>query len=340
MSDDLIVADAPRTDGAAALFRHRMIGRVDQLASVVTGTSSSHRGRPVHTVDVRVWDGIDVQVVPDRGLDIWRAWYRGVPLAWLSRLGDLPPEADFGAGHWNDNWTGGLLTTCGMRNVGAASEGHGQHGLFSNLAATDVRVHREERDGDIAVQVTGRIREASALTHELVCRRTITTTTGSGLLVVEDEVINYGPAAEPAPFLYHVNLGAPVWQPGARLETPGARVQARDEATQGLDWSKAPQPEPGGSERVYEHLLPPDCSATVHVINEPLGMAVDISWSRETLPRLHQWVHPAEGVYALGIEPANASLHGRAHDRAQGTLPVLRPGEARRSWLQIAAHML
>ncbi|MGW3151500.1 DUF4432 family protein [Streptomyces sp. NPDC001177] len=321
---------------AATLLGRRMVGRDDQLASVVMARTETARGCPVSTVDIRLWDGIDVQIVPDRGLDVWRAWFKGVPLAWLSRLGDLPA----GAGHWNDNWSGGLVTTCGMRNVGAASEGQGQHGRFSSLPASDVRVHREEENGELIVRVTGEIREASALSHELVCRRTITTTTGSGSLAVEDEVTNRGPAAEPAPFLYHVNLGAPLWQPGARLETPGGRVQARDSAARGVPWSPAPQPEPAGNERVYEHILPPQSPGRVSVVNQALGMALEISWSRPSLPRLHQWVHPADGVYALGVEPANCSLLGRSHDRAAGTLPVLQPGEVRKSWVRFRAFPL
>jgi hypothetical protein len=37
----------------------------------------------------------------------------------------------------------------------------------------------------------------------------------------------------------------------------------------------------------------------------------------------------------LGLEPANCSVLGRAHDRAAGRLPVLAPGEARTSTLEI-----
>ena len=46
------------------------------------------------------------------------------------------------------------------------------------------------------------------------------------------------------------------------------------------------------------------------------------------LPRMWQWIDPALG--ALGIEPANCSVLGRAHDRAEGRLPVLEPGESGR----------
>ena len=51
-----------------------------------------------------------------------------------------------------------------------------------------------------------------------------------------------------------------------------------------------------------------------------------------------QWVHPAPGLGVLGIEPANCSVLGVAHDRAEGRLPQLEPGEARRTRLQIRAR--
>ena len=61
------------------------------------------------------------------------------------------------------------------------------------------------------------------------------------------------------------------------------------------------------------------------------GLEVVVTWTG--LDRLHQWTHP--GVGALGIEPANCSVLGRAHDRAEGRLPVLAPGESRETNLHV-----
>ena len=53
---------------------------------------------------------------------------------------------------------------------------------------------------------------------------------------------------------------------------------------------------------------------------------------------LWQWVDPAPGVYALGIEPANCSVLGRARDRAEGRLPFLAPDQARRTRIAITVE--
>jgi Domain of unknown function (DUF4432) len=81
---------------------------------------------------------------------------------------------------------------------------------------------------------------------------------------------------------------------------------------------------PPGPERVYEHV---GASRAIVRLGE-LRLTIT-----SNLPRLWQWIHPEYGV--LGIEPANCSVLGRAHDRAAGRLSVLSPGEARTTTLRI-----
>ena len=70
---------------------------------------------------------------------------------------------------------------------------------------------------------------------------------------------------------------------------------------------------------MWEHIGATEAA----VVNERLGLRVGISSS---LPRMWQWVDPAPGYYVLAIEPANCSVLGRAHDRAEGRLPDARAG--------------
>jgi hypothetical protein len=69
------------------------------------------------------------------------------------------------------------------------------------------------------------------------------------------------------------------------------------------------------------------------IAEERLGHLVESG-----LPRLWQWVDPAAGVCALGIEPANCFVLGRAHDRAEGRLPFLEPGQARRTRIAVTVE--
>jgi hypothetical protein len=91
---------------------------------------------------------------------------------------------------------------------------------------------------------------------------------------------------------------------------------------------------------VFEHRVRPDPSgwARAVVVNPSVGLELEVRWRQAELPRFHQWIHPGRGIYALGLEPANCSVLGRAADRAAGTLPVLEPLEARTTELRILAR--
>lgn len=324
---------------AAYLSRRRVVN-LDQLASA---RSSVIDGGPAHgsrAVDLRALGGIDLRVLPDRGLDLGAAWFGGVPIAWVSAVGEAQPLARPRDGDWIAAFGGGLVTTCGLRNVGAPAEGHGLHGAYSHQRARDVRVERQVLDGGQAeLVVSGVVDEHDGLTGHLHLERRLSTRTGQGLVELTDRVTNLGGAAEPAPLLYHVNLGAPLWDDPAVLEVTSDDVVPRDDAARaGVHrWSRPPEPDPGAPEQVFEHRLTPDDAgwARATVTNPEVGLRVEVAWATGAMPRCHQWVHPALGV--LGIEPANCSVLGRAADRAAGTLPVLEPGEARVTRLRLTA---
>ncbi len=103
-------------------------------------------------------------------------------------------------------------------------------------------------------------------------------------------------------------------------------------------WNVAPALMPGAPERVFEHELAPGRDGWFAALVRGAGLEVMVRWDAATMPRMWQWVHPAYGV--LGLEPANCSVLGAAHDRAEGRLPVLAPGEERRSRLEIRARRM
>ena len=285
------------------------VGHPDQVALATR--------RPA--LDVRVVRGIEIRLHPDRGFDVGAAWFRGLPLAWIAPAG----EGGADAGDWRAAWGGGLVTTCGLDNVGAASEGIGLHGTYTFLRARGVAWERDE--GGVTCRAT--VDDPRGLRVE----RSVRTVAGRGRLELADCVTCI--AAEPlaAPVLYHVNLGWPLWDEGTRVAVDGDRTEPRDGDAAPHDWRAAPAPE-RAPERVWEHVG----ATAAEVVNERLGLRVRVE---SDLPRLWQWVDPAPGVYALGLEPANCSVLGRAHDRAGGRLPTLAPGEQRTTSLVVTAEV-
>lgn len=296
---------------------------LDPLASAMHSVVAEGPAAGCRAVDVRVLGGIDVRVLPDRGLDLGGAWFRGVPIAWISEHGECAalPVDELAGRRWGDCWGGGLVTTCGLSNVGEPSEGHGLHGTFTARAAS--RVHAEASEE--LVTVTGVVSDPP-----FTLSRRLVTSVGTAAIRIDDRVVNESEWTAAAPMLYHVNLGAPLWDDGSWIETDGSEVVPRDEAAAaGVDrWDEAPVPSEGAVELVYEHV-----AATWARVTSPrtkLELTV-----RSSLPRLWQWVHPAAGTYALALEPANCSVLGREADIATGGMPFLDPGETRHSWLTI-----
>lgn len=306
------------------------------IADVARGRFDGGPADGTRFIDLSPSGGLHLRVLPDRGFDIGPAWHQGGQLAWISKVGVAAPLDRPEGMSWNDRFGGGLLATCGLDNVGAPSEGVGLHGSMSHLRADGVSIERDRVGDEIQMTARGQLHDVTSLGRHLRIERTISVQTGRSSVTVVDQVTNLGSAAEPAPVLYHVNLGYPLWQPGAALEIASAGVRARDDAgrrsAEDGSWAVAPPPEPDAAERVYEHVEPVGLAS---VSNPGVGSRVDISWSVDELPRLYQWTHPAERVYAVALEPTNASALGRADDRAAGTLPTIEPDDTRRTSLTI-----
>lgn len=274
------------------------LGHLDQVALATD--------RPA--IDVRVLGGPELRIHPDRGLDIGATWFRGTPIAWIGPGGEGGGEA----GGWRASWGGGLVTTCGLDNVGAPSEGIGLHGTYTFLPAREVELERSPFE----VVVRGVVEDPRGLE----VRREIRTTPGAVELV--DRTVNRGDRPLEAPVLYHVNVGWPLWDAAARVESDASEIRPRDADAEPHD-PRSPPPKPDRlQERVWEHVGATQAS----VANAALGLCVRLEFD---LPRLWQWVDPAPGVWALALEPANCSVLGRAHDRAEGRLPFLQPAEER-----------
>ena len=333
--------------GAPGLFPRRpteyasagKIANLDALATVTLSRVVGGGADGCRAVDLRVAGGVDVRILPDRGFDLGAAWFRGVPLPWISAVGETAPVDEPNGGTWIRTFGGGLVTTCGLRNVGVPSEGHGQHGRFSHLRASDVRTDRSVEDGEVVVTAGATIDEVDVHGAHLRVERTVRTRTGTGLVELTDVTTNLGHRAEAAPLLYHVNVGTPLLDEGARIAIASDEVLPRDpNAERGLgSWMAAGPPEPGAREMVFEHRISPDAYgwAAASVVNASLGFAFGLRWRRAELPRFHQWIHPDRGMYVVGLEPANCSVRGRAVDRAAGVLPIMEPGEVRTTELRI-----
>lgn len=286
--------------------------------------------------------GLHLTFLPDRGLDIWTARYKGVPLTWISPGSPYSPDH---ALSWLDQFNGGLLTTCGLTHHGppetdsVTGEIHELHGRYSRLKAQNVHINRVHHSRDL--ELKGTIWQTSLFGTQIEVQRTYRLAFAEPLLTVTDQITNRGDETTPLMILYHVNLGFPLVREGAELVI-ASDVYPRDEvASTGIDrWHLYDGPTPSYAEQVFFHhlLANEDLSTSAAMLNEDFGLL--LRWNAAELPYLTQWKNTRSGRYVCGVEPGIGLPDGQNANREYGRLDSLLPGETRtvRLMLRVLDH--
>jgi len=302
--------------------------------------------RGVRVVRMRSGE-IELDVLPDRGLDILQAWVRGVPVGWRSPAPLAGPWLADPAGYGPlRTFSGGLLTTCGLDHVGEPTdddisqygypglerEQFGLHGRFS-FAPAQLEAYGVDWEADAPCAfVQGTMRQARLLGESLSLRRRISVPLGGHEITVRDEISNDGFAASPHLLLYHVNAGWPLVQAGARIAatvgTPTMRPSGRaDEAWRTVGGPAEPH-------RWDHDVQPVDGRAGAAIVCDDIGdgraLGLELSWSATSLPYLQQWhVLLGNGHNVVALEPSTLHVSGRVDAGAAGVLDVIEPGGVR-----------
>lgn len=283
-------------------------------------------------LDVHNSSGLTLTLLPDRGMDIYSAHYKGAPLTWISQ--GSPHRADAGSS-WLRQFNGGLLTTCGMTHAGPpetdpqTGERRDIHGHYTRLSAR--LTHCEgawDADDRYTLTLRAAVAQARLFGEQLTLTRTIRVRLGEPALHISDAVTNTGDQPAPLMLLYHFNVGYPLVREGARLIVPSHAVHPRDDAARaGLDtWAHYRGAVAGYAEQVfYHHLRAHDGQTQVLLTNGDIGLA--LGWDARTAPYFTQWKNTRQGVYVCGIEPGNCVPEGQNAARANGRLIELAPGE-------------
>jgi hypothetical protein len=274
--------------------------------------------------------GLHFTLLPDRGLDIWTAHYKGIPLTWVAPGSPFPP--DFGA-PWLQQWCGGLLTTCGLRHVGQpetdadTGEYRDLHGHYTRLRAHDVKVNRS---GVESIDLSGVVNEGAMHGDQLELVRMVSLNLGEPTIHIADVVTNLNDKPVPLMILYHINPGYPLLAGGTRLHAPDATVYPLDEyARLGLNQSaEYAAAAPQYRDQVYFHHVKAgeNGETEVALLHEKFGLS--IVWNSTTLPYLSQWKNTRQGMYITGIEPGNCIPEGQNAAKQAGRLRMLAPGES------------
>lgn len=309
------------------LFKSGYLCHPQQMYTLRSVTLDQGKARGTRVIEVCTAGGLQIDLLPDTGLDIGQVRYKGVNMTYISRNGyDSPTSIVPYENEFFTTFPGGLLYTCGLRTTGDAhrdgNEWQPFHGRYHGLMAENVCA--KEKDGVIIVE--GILRETSVADHFLEVKRTITIPVAGTQITVSDEITNLTHHDQELAVLYHCNYGYPLLTEKARLELPQQRKTTPRTAFAATLMGKETTfdaPAPGEEERVFFHE---EMEHRAAIVNEQLGVRAELTWS-ESLPILSHWRSMAAGDYVCGLEPTNNYIMGAKQERENGTLPVLKPFE-------------
>ena len=314
-------------------------GNMSQAAGLRRYVLCDGRAAGVEAVDVDTGGGLSFTVLPGRGMDIAWARYRGAPVSYITKAGvSGPAYLDRRGMQWLGSFFAGLLTTCGMQNGGPPCEEehpvigrvpYGLHGDVSNTGADNVCLWEEWTKDGYRMLVTGRVQEGRLHAEHLSLRREISATLGEKRFFVHDTYTNETDIATPLMFFYHINLGYPVLDEGARFVAPSLCAKPVSPAAKAAadPYDLCRTPVPGVLEQQFYHTFAADATGrtVMALVNDGLELGVYLRYSVEQMPCFAQWKVGRTGEYVFAFEPGNCHPIGREAARANGTLPVLAP---------------
>ncbi|MDH7801448.1 MULTISPECIES: aldose 1-epimerase family protein [unclassified Rhizobium] len=217
----------------------------------------------------------------------------------------------------------GFLFTCGPDHirhpVPIDGDGEGRryplHGSFSSHPAKIVEFETHESNALARVEVPVSLADGGTALLE----RTWRIDGGSGEVSLDDKIINTSSQPIPVFLMYHMNVGARLFDDAVQLE--GAMLNGG-----GHGWRFGEEPGtvfcvPAGNGEWAELALGPIAAIG--------GRTLKVRFSTETLPYLQMWRNQQDPANVLGIEPVSHRWVARRELEAAGEFNMLQPGESR-----------
>ena len=217
----------------------------------------------------------------------------------------------------------GFLFTCGPDHLrhpepiegDAAGRKYPLHGAFSAHPATILSNTGENGDAECRAVIDVRMTEGGPARLER--RWFIDGKTGE--VQLDDRIVNTGDAPFPPMLMYHMNIGARLFDGDVRLS--GAMLEGG-----GFPWTFGKDP---GS--VF--CVPAEGPEWAELVLGPMaslgGLSLRVAFRTDTLPFLQIWRNQAAPAHVLGIEPCSHRFVGRAELGRSGELTEIAPDESR-----------
>ena len=207
----------------------RRVGNMDQFAGIRLAQLADGPGRGVTIAEFHNAAGLHFTVSPDRCMDIYDFSYKGINISFLSRNGMRSPMSYTALkGEFAQQWSGGMLSTCGLDNVGGHCESgaiYPTHGRISAVPAERFGYSTRWENGDYLLEASGEMHQARLYGAHLSLSRRIQTSLNAKCVRISDTISNLDAKDEPFMLLYHCNFGSPLLAEGCRVLTTEAEYQ-------------------------------------------------------------------------------------------------------------------
>lgn len=275
------------------------ISNFQQVASIRRYTLSEGREKGLDVLDC---DNGKIRFLLNvsKACDIMQLYHEGQNMSFVSKNGFTKRETPF-----LNRFEGGMLYTCGLDSVGGR-EGYELHGTLHNIPAEIIRAECNEN----GITVEAIIRDTALFGKNLVLKRKIFTAIGGDSVTLEDTLVNEGYKTEEYCLLYHINVGYPMLDDGAKViadvesYTPRTAWAKQNETTMYEMNASTPNQE---ETCYFLNLKKPE----ITLVNEKNSKEFTVSYSGDTLPCFVEWKSMASGDYALGLEPCTTELDDR-----------------------------
>ncbi|SEL30786.1 aldose 1-epimerase family protein [Pacificibacter marinus] len=309
--------------------------------------------RGIRMLEFRSGTGLRFTVLVDRAMDIAECEHQGRAIGWHSPTGFRHPALHEYEGEGGLGWLrsfSGLMVTCGLDHTlfmnetsteeyNYAPRQNAQHSLHGRVGTIPARLtgYGERWEGDRCfLWAEGVVTQAVVFGENLELRRRIEVEVGTNDIQLTDEVTNRGFYRTPHMYCYHINLGHPVLEEGARYLAPIKEVVwAAHENTyeqQGVGYRILPEPQQNFHEQVWQHAMVADGAGEIPValVNDRLGLGLMVTTKAAQFPCQFNWQNLQAGQYAIGIEPSTHHVLGNNAARDRGEMIWLEHGENRR----------
>ncbi|MDT1060857.1 aldose 1-epimerase family protein [Paracoccus sp. CPCC 101403] len=303
-------------------------------------------------LEFRSGSGLRFTVLVDRAMDIADCEHNGRAIGWHSPAGFRHPSLSDYEGEGGLGWMrsfSGLMVTCGLDHILFMNEvptdsyvygprktaSHSLHGRAGTIPA-HLTGYGERWDGDRCfLWAEGVVTQSAVFGEHLELHRRIEIEVGSDEISLSDRVVNRGFYRTPHMYCYHINVGHPVLEEGARYLAPIAETvwaaHADSYDRQGVGYRRLPAPQMNFHEQVWQHELVADDSGEVPValVNDRLGLGFMVVTRKDQFPCQYEWQNLQAGQYALGIEPSTNHVLGNLSARERDEMIWLQHGEER-----------